>query len=100
MQCDTPSYVSQIYKLEERQTQQARREAGCSLDGFKRHKMAKVALGGDVAFTEYPFTLAAKFVESELGGTTPSAPSDGTAPSARLRVSWGSGRSYAPRSAA
>ena len=58
------SYVSQIYKLEERQTQQARREAGCSLDGFKRHKMAKVALGGDVAFTEYPFTLAAKFVEN------------------------------------
>ena len=88
--CDTPSYVSQIYKLESVKIGEAHTAAQCTLgdgvlgssgesgaDGLQGGGVAKVAVGGDVAFTDYPFTLSAKFAENgELYAGDPSLTRD------------------------
>lgn len=64
LRCDTPSYVSQIYKLETRPVDRAHEAAGCLLHGLSSNHTAKVAIGGDVAFTDYPYTLATRFAQN------------------------------------
>ena len=56
--------MSQIYKLEQRTLSEEREATGCRLTSLPEHTAAKVAIGGDVAFTDYPYTLAAKFAEN------------------------------------
>ena len=53
--CDTPSYVSQAYKLESVPTANEHTIEKCSIPGLtKDMKRTPVNIGGDVAFTGYP----------------------------------------------
>lgn len=61
--CDTPSYVSQIFKKETMPTRPEHIVEHCELPGLTQHK-ARVSIGGDVAFAGYPASLSASFARN------------------------------------
>ena len=64
--CDTPSYVSQIFKLEEAAIAPEQRQLKCSIPGLDTTGLtqARVAISGDVAFSGYPHTLATSYADN------------------------------------
>ena len=59
---DTPSYVSQVFKLEDVPTAREHLLEKCTIPGLDPHApLAKVSIGGDVAFPGYPHSLSASF---------------------------------------
>jgi len=63
--CDTPSYVSQIFKLEDVPTAPERSKVKCQVPGLKTDvPEVEVAIGGDVAFPGYPHSVSASFASN------------------------------------
>ena len=64
--CDTPSYASQIFTLEDVHTrEEPRTPEQCRIPGLDgQGKLAKVAIGGDVAYAGYPHSLSASFADT------------------------------------